>query len=347
MKTQITTILIVCGALLASATSASALSGVSGGWHCWFTVSEKTCYWPHGGEPYYNLDGTRNVKADTVINETEVAEIDTGTVIGETEVAMLRPRSEIKYWACMNGATGYTMQNKNSPCKYTPRPVYGRIGSISPGNHIGTDNTVVAMMSPKEYMYTTCIPHGQSGSYRGTRLSSHSSSCNGYKARTYRSLSSTEPQDTDPTQVVMWGNHGGNIFDGNSWRNFWNKENWHVDTPELPDGETQIALMRPEFVDYDPYTDTFNPTYSGKLDESDLNIFGEFETQLAHHNACGQFNCKTDEVEAPIYNDVLASTEFGNCLLNDAPIDIETLVDCRADACLGRKGYYGAVETVQ
>ena len=333
MKNQITTILIVCGALLASATTASAfMGGKEAGSicifgqdvHCW--IDPATYSWQ---------------KDHPAFAENE----DTGTVINETEVAMLKPRSEIKYWACFNGAIGYTMESKNSPCKYTPRPVYGRIGSISPGNHIGTDNTVVAMMSPKEYIYTTCIPHGQSSG--GYRLSSHSSNCNGYKAKTYRSLSSTEPQDTDPTQVVMWGNHGGNIFDGNSWRNFWNKENWHVDTPELPDGETQIALMRPEFVDYDPYTDTFNPTYSGKLDESDLNIFGEFETQLAHHNACGQFNCKTDEVEAPIYNDVLASTEFGNCLLNDAPIDIETLVDCRADACLGRKGYYGAVETAQ
>ncbi len=37
----------------------------------------------------------------------------------------------------------------------------------------------------------------------------------------------------------------------------------------------------------------------------------------------------------------LASTEFGGCLLNDEPIDIETLVDCRSDACLGRKFYYG------
>ena len=88
MKTQITTILIVCGALLASATSASALSGVSGGWHCWFTVSEKTCYWPHGGEPYYNLDGSRNVKADTVINETEVAEIDTSGFVGNSTAAV-------------------------------------------------------------------------------------------------------------------------------------------------------------------------------------------------------------------------------------------------------------------
>ena len=43
----------------------------------------------------------------------------------------------------------------------------------------------------------------------------------------------------------------------------------------------------------------------------------------------------------------LASTEFGGCLLNDAPVNIETLVDCRSDACLGRKGYYGSVETVQ
>ncbi len=37
----------------------------------------------------------------------------------------------------------------------------------------------------------------------------------------------------------------------------------------------------------------------------------------------------------------LASTEFGGCLLNDAPVVIETLVDCRSDACLGRKFYYG------
>ncbi len=43
----------------------------------------------------------------------------------------------------------------------------------------------------------------------------------------------------------------------------------------------------------------------------------------------------------------LASTEFGGCLLNDAPVDIEALVDCRSSACLGRKDYYGSVETVQ
>ncbi len=39
----------------------------------------------------------------------------------------------------------------------------------------------------------------------------------------------------------------------------------------------------------------------------------------------------------------LASTEFGGCLLNDAPVVIETLVDCRSDACVGRKDYYGTV----
>ncbi len=248
MKTQITTILIVCGALLASATSASALSGQSGGWHCWFTVSEQTCYWPHEGEPYYNLDGTRNVKADTVINETEVAEIDTGTVIGETEVAMLRPRSEIKYWACMNGATGYTMQNKNSPCKYTPRPVYGRIGSISPGQHTGTDDTTVAMM----------------------------------------------------TQDMI------DAFDGNYNRHYSSSA---VDLDE--NYSTQLA-------------------FRGRGSTCSLNPYGRRSSY-----------CNDSEVAAPVEQITASTTEFGNCLLEDKPIDIESLVDCRSDACLGRKFYYG------
>ncbi len=92
MKTQITTILIVCGALLASTTSASAWFNVSGGWRCIGTVSASTCYWPDkygtGSQPYYNLDGTRNVKADTVINETEVAEIDTSGFVGNSTAAV-------------------------------------------------------------------------------------------------------------------------------------------------------------------------------------------------------------------------------------------------------------------
>ena len=92
MKTQITTILIVCGALLASTTSASAWFNVSGGWRCIGTVSASTCYWPDkygtGSQPYYNLDGTRNVKADTVINETEVAEIDTSGFVGFSTAAV-------------------------------------------------------------------------------------------------------------------------------------------------------------------------------------------------------------------------------------------------------------------
>ncbi len=43
--------------------------------------------------------------------------------------------------------------------------------------------------------------------------------------------------------------------------------------------------------------------------------------------------------------DDLASDEFGGCLLNDEPIKLEQLVDCRSDACLGRKFYYGRVGT--
>ena len=202
MKNQITTILIVCGALLASATTASAMSPKPGQacilGICW----DKPNKWT----PNY---GGR-------------ADADTGTVIGETEVAMMTPEM-LKSW--------------NDSVRY----------------------------------YST-------------------------------ELNSTEEDGGAPVRIAMWGNHGGNIFDGNAWKNFWSKENWHVGTPELTITE---------------------------------------DTQFAHHNACGQFNCKTDEVEAPIYSDVLATTEFGNCLLNDAPVDIESLVDCRSDACLGRKFYYG------
>ncbi len=210
MKNQITTILTVCGALLASATTASAfMGGKEAGSicifgqdvHCW--IDPATYSWQ---------------KDHPAFAENE----DTGTVIGETEVAMMTPEM-LKAW--------------NDSVRY----------------------------------YST-------------------------------ELNSTEEDGGAPVRIAMWGNHGGNIFDGNAWKNFWSKENWHVGTPELTITE---------------------------------------DTQFAHHNACGQFNCKTDEVEAPIYSDVLATTEFGNCLLNDAPVDIESLVDCRSDACLGRKFYYG------
>ncbi len=64
--------------------------------------------------------------------------------------------------------------------------------------------------------------------------------------------------------------------------------------------------------------------------EIDTTEFVQFDTAAIRGTA------PTDEPP------VLASTEFGGCLLNDAPVDIETLVDCRSDACLGRKGYYGS-----
>ncbi len=66
------------------------------------------------------------------------------------------------------------------------------------------------------------------------------------------------------------------------------------------------------------------------------------ETEVAEIDTTGFVGFITaaaTETELPSTD--LASTEFGNCLLNDAPIDLESLVDCRSDACLGRKFYYG------
>ena len=65
-------------------------SGVSGGWrlHRFTVKAHKLAIGLHDGEPYYNLDGTRNVKADTVINETEVAEIDTSGFVGNSTAAV-------------------------------------------------------------------------------------------------------------------------------------------------------------------------------------------------------------------------------------------------------------------
>ncbi len=227
MKNQITTILIVCGALLASATTASAMSPKPGQacilGICW----DKPNKWT----PNY---GGR-------------ADADTGTLEAETDVAMMKPRSEIKYWACMNGATGHVMQSQNSHCQYRVQPVYGRIGSISPGT--STDDTVVAMM----------------------------------------------------TQDMV-----------DSWRS----------------------------------------TLERRYDYSAVDLDENYATQLAHHKARGStcspnpygrrsFYCNDSEVDAPVEQITASTTQFGNCLLEDKPIDLESLVDCRSDACLGRKFYYG------
>ena len=44
---------------------------------------------------------------------------------------------------------------------------------------------------------------------------------------------------------------------------------------------------------------------------------------------------------------VLPSSEFGGCLLNDAPVDSEQLAECHSAACLGRKDYYSSLGAVQ
>nr|MCH9664347.1 hypothetical protein [Gammaproteobacteria bacterium] len=61
--TKLLTIVTLFLGLTLTATTASAFDMVHGGWHCWFKVSAETCYWPHNGEPYYNVDGTRNMSA--------------------------------------------------------------------------------------------------------------------------------------------------------------------------------------------------------------------------------------------------------------------------------------------
>ncbi len=269
MKTILIATTLMFGGL--TATTASAFDMVNGGWHCWFKVSAETCYYPHDGEPYYNFDGTRNVKADD-LNESDFAmwgnhggnifdpeawkefynpdnwHVDS-ELSTETEVAMLRPRSEIKYWACMNGATGYTMQNKNSPCKYTPRPVYGRIGSLT----TGSGETTIAMMTPE------MLKAWDSTLTRST---------------TYGSIDLDEGYGGAPATEFAFNRRGS--------------------------------------------TCSSNP-------------YGRRSSY-----------CNESEVEKPLQSEVTASNEFGSCLLDDTPLDIEQLVDCRSDACLGRKFYYGS-----
>ena len=45
------------------------------------------------------------------------------------------------------------------------------------------------------------------------------------------------------------------------------------------------------------------------------------------------YNKKADTPEEPEAPEVLASDEFGGCLLNDEPIKLEELADCRSDLC--------------
>ena len=45
------------------------------------------------------------------------------------------------------------------------------------------------------------------------------------------------------------------------------------------------------------------------------------------------YNKKADTPEEPEAPEVLASDEFGGCLLNDEPIVLEELADCRSDLC--------------
>ncbi len=123
MKNQITTILIVCGALLASATTASAMSPKPGQacilGICW----DKPNKWT----PNY---GGR-------------ADADTGTLEAETDVAMWTPTYELKAWYCMKGSMGKQMQHKDATCiGGTPRPVYGRRGDA--GEYTGANDVVVA-----------------------------------------------------------------------------------------------------------------------------------------------------------------------------------------------------------
>ncbi len=112
------------------------------------------------------------------------------------------------------------------------------------------------------------------------------------------------------------------------------------------DVNLEVAMMTQEMVD------SWRSTLERHYDYSAVDLDENYATQLAHHNGrgsnCGfggydrrSFYCNDSEVEAPV-EQIIASTEFGNCLLEDKPIDIEQLVDCRSDACLGRKFYYGS-----
>ena len=90
MKNQITTILAVCGALLASATTASAfMGGKEAGSicifgqdvHCW--IDPATYSWQKDHPAF-----AENEDTGTVINETEVAEIDTSGFVGNSTAAV-------------------------------------------------------------------------------------------------------------------------------------------------------------------------------------------------------------------------------------------------------------------
>ena len=290
MRNQITTILAVCGALLASATTASAfMGGKEAGSicifgqdvHCW--IDPATYSWQ---------------KDHPAFAENE----DTGTLEAETDVAMWTPTYELKAWYCMKGSMGKQMQHKDSTCiGGTPRPVYGRRGDA--GEYTGANDTVIAMSKfPKTYLYTVCIPHGQTSG--GTRMSDASGNCNGYKARTYQSYDIGTSTD-----------------------------------------DTVVAMMTQDMVD------SWRSTLERHYDYSAVDLDENYATQLAFRgrgstcssNPYGRrsFYCNDSEVEAPV-EQITASTEFGNCLLDDKPIVLEELVDCRSDACLGRKFYYGS-----
>ena len=84
----------------------------------------------------------------------------------------------------------------------------------------------------------------------------------------------------------------------------------------------------------------WTPNYGGRADADTGTVIGE--TEVAEIDTSGFVGFSTAAVsETELPSNALASTEFGNCLLNDEPIDLESLVDCRSDACLGRKFYYG------
>ena len=111
-------------------------------------------------------------------------------------------------------------------------------------------------------------------------------------------------------------------------------------------GETDVAMMTPEMLKAWDATLTRSTTYSS----IDLDGGWDSTTQFAFNrrgstcspNPYGRRSsyCNEGEVEAPLQSEVTAS--FGSCLLDDAPLDLEQLVDCRSDACLGRKFYYGS-----
>ncbi len=58
------------------------------------------------------------------------------------------------------------------------------------------------------------------------------------------------------------------------------------------------------------------------------------ETEVAEIDTSGFVGNSTAAVsETELHTTELASTEFGECLVDDAPIDLEKLTGCRSDAC--------------